>query len=1648
MSKAYIYFYNEPNCLRIYNSKTNGTAYVSKENIIIEYDSKETLILKNNDYIKQFEYFTVAFPKSVNLMDLAAKIVKMMQQSDIHTNALHKMSNPSSVYEMKTEHEKTDPFQRYTSKHLQETRTESTYQIKGYDAGDTLVAMYDAHTVDNELVIDAALDSLGDKIAGHSLNVFDRNCDCIECGSALACTCPTGSGTITTSYPSGNTRTNYCTCGRLLLTTDTNIDICDAGGCGRLRACTCIYHDGTPLINLCTCNALHECTPADCPINYERSVEACTCPPLAACVCQALQKCTCTEHEIETNYGCICGAFDRNMTQHTITFADGSSPITLYEYQCRCVVNSIGDNSVYDLKDLSWVVPNGYKLLNQGCWCGANDSSAGDNAVFSCINGHNLDCTCTVEIEYTSLDGDFTTNFAPATLLDPTKMHTPPEEQYLYSTWNGLSHIILTNRTGYTMTIPKINLAHIMCTLASNATLSGSMTQLGNNLLYQPVGFVTGTPVDYVLNCDLTVHDINNRPSSPFPLFWIKFNVVLAEQTSANMHKEAQGYGWFNYSAKYIVGDLGIIYENIRSNSAESRDTTAFVTTEGVEAKDPSKGFKAFEGLAKRDTYWDYGVHIYQFTILVDDYLDTSKHNLAFDNIVIRAESLIFTEWYVNPGTLTGSSGIIVESVPLTTLCICGSALACICGLQDGSTSACRYLDTDTPLTITESVDSGNLQTKCFCGAASSCSSKPILTNLVVDDSTNITIPIQYNSYIRWPKGSLFNSTPIPSVCVQTVAGASYNDYQELVVSSANSTCTYNNAGIATLSTTDNIVLPKGILTIRSPISTTEVVNTTTYKYMTKTSMIFSDPITFSDDSGQRTYSFSNTDETILVDTTKIVNQTTRDVVIHSDAVITCHSKMITRTTKNNLEVFTSNGAFKVTFHKDSTVARNAEQELVITTPSVILFDFQLWTNTQDNGDYVHVLEITDASKSMNLLQGTSVDIFTHCTTNLKCSCDRSDFCLHKINRFTMCPNTPIENRTVANYSTDGFDDEIMTPISVASENNENFPLVRGGVLNIQRKHIEQSKEYLSVSCANSHVCLITANLLKELPNCNDIQKDARDSSLIRWETNPTVFVKDAYANVEMISNSEIVDPPIDRSEFLEIKSKVGMFCESTDIVNRLYQHHSSKQYDSGIYIEYTKNYTIDDGDMYDIDDISPDIKKQMSLVLKSNGNEIRIPQQQFNIDRLDGSGTSEYTLDPTEEITFVFQYGSIANGEILFGVMNAGTIIIAHEFEAIDIGIFNFDIKYPIRWDFEINSSIRGFGFLSAASRHTLMRGKALMYSSSTNQEKGDMINALIPCKKLYTASVDANGFPDSNQVTFQKLDFSHQIFCHLTAEYNKNLLFSIRLADAHTRKKIMLKSITFISNDSNSKTFKWKIIRNGSIRKSMWRLNIPELIMSRNSLTTYTNMVLADQTNDPPIQDLQFVTPNDMYLHKTGCYPVYIYDNIECDQYGAISGNYDYINEPLKISEVSNLSEIYKQIPISICEIFSENMLVYESSSEIITTYTTLPGKGSFYSMTEDNEATIIYDDSTSPQTYGYNTFDISINSSINISHLYDIHDGDLIGEGIVIMTKEKTVDLSFLLPILANVEGESDQFSMMLEHTLGESISVQGMLNWEEY
>jgi len=46
-------------------------------------------------------------------MDLAAKIVKMMQQSDIHTNALHKMSNPSSVYEMKTEHEKTDPFQQY-----------------------------------------------------------------------------------------------------------------------------------------------------------------------------------------------------------------------------------------------------------------------------------------------------------------------------------------------------------------------------------------------------------------------------------------------------------------------------------------------------------------------------------------------------------------------------------------------------------------------------------------------------------------------------------------------------------------------------------------------------------------------------------------------------------------------------------------------------------------------------------------------------------------------------------------------------------------------------------------------------------------------------------------------------------------------------------------------------------------------------------------------------------------------------------------------------------------------------------------------------------------------------------------------------------------------------------------------------------------------------------------------------------------------------------------------------------------------------------------------------------------------------------------------------------------------------------------------
>jgi hypothetical protein len=228
------------------------------------------------------------------------------------------------------------------------------------------------------------------------------------------------------------------------------------------------------------------------------------------------------------------------------------------------------------------------------------------------------------------------------------------------------------------------------------------------------------------------------------------------------------------------------------------------------------------------------------------------------------------------------------------------------------------------------------------------------------------------------------------------------------------------------------------------------------------------------------------------------------------------------------------------------------------------------------------------------------------------------------------------------------------------------------------------------------------------------------------------------------------------------------------------------------------------------------------------------------------------------------------------------------------------------------------------------------------------------------------------------------------------------------------------------------------------MWRMNIPELIMQRGENIVYSNKELIHRGVD---SSFEYVTPNDLFLHEWGSFPVYTASGNSTDEYGKIDGSYDYLTSSLNPLIPTNLDDIYKEMPISAVEIFNENPIINLTSEIPVSSFTTIQGEGKFYTTIQDSIFTA-YDDANPPVSLKYEDFGIDMNTRISIDKFYDITGGDVQANGVVVMTGEKQIDLSSVVPILAKIDGESDTIGIVLEHMLGESINIQAMLYWEEF
>ena len=620
----------------------------------------------------------------------------------------------------------------------------------------------------------------------------------------------------------------------------------------------------------------------------------------------------------------------------------------------------------------------------------------------------------------------------------------------------------------------------------------------------------------------------------------------------------------------------------------------------------------------------------------------------------------------------------------------------------------------------------------------------------------------------------------------------------------------------------------------------------------------------------------------------------------------------------------------------------------------------------------------------------------------------------------------------------------------------------------LRRRIIQQSKEYVDIPMGKTRIAVMSAAMLKgpanEVSTMGDYQYEA-DSKKLRFT------------------------------------SRVGMFNDIDDISAISSANKQDYKYSNGIYFEYSRELKEDDGDFliddtkYDALLVSPDVINKLTLVLMVNGRSIRIPQSNFNIDRVNGTGPSGVVFDPSRITTFMFKFGNMNDTVITAGIFNEGSMILVHTFVDQDLKDFNYSAKLPIRWDFEVASSIQ-----SATSNqsvriddYVMLRGSGAVYSNETLDVFNENKTFLLPVKKNFvdssTTASDSHAVPNLNNLEYHSMNPAIRVFKTLTPLFNKDIMFGIRLREQYRRNKVQLRNIVFQSDDSSPKTVLWKVIRNGKYRRLMWRLNIPELRQNRSLNMTYINLVGQDQ----------FVTPNDVDIHRAQTLPVLLYDYTYAQDSGrsdsdnawedshtrdmrhcAFDGSYDKVIDALgntekryvdlnqvedptndrftyQYFEGNDKNTAFGHIESSMCELWSmESSMGNLDSTTYTTQFEMIPNEGKYY---VDNSM----NDLANPIVVRYNGTDAGslrnyANPFINDYNAKDIFDVEetytstpnIQASGIAQFTNYTTIDISNMTPLFSDIEGKSDEYVLQVEFGPNSvsDVNLQTAINWVEY
>lgn len=146
--------------------------------------------------------------------------------------------------------------------------------------------------------------------------------------------------------------------------------------------------------------------------------------------------------------------------------------------------------------------------------------------------------------------------------------------------------------------------------------------------------------------------------------------------------------------------------------------------------------------------------------------------------------------------------------------------------------------------------------------------------------------------------------------------------------------------------------------------------------------------------------------------------------------------------------------------------------------------------------------------------------------------------------------------------------------------------------------------------------------------------------------------------------------------------SRIGIFDDSNDVSH---PGASTTSAGNGVYFQYGPS--------------------GLAIALRSAGVDLVVPQSSWNIDKMNGSGKSQYVLDPAVFNTFLIEWGVFTGRTFRLGLLYKDMLYYCHEFLADETPAFE-NHSLPARWELDCTASEGKVPMMEQAKQTAFCKG------------------------------------------------------------------------------------------------------------------------------------------------------------------------------------------------------------------------------------------------------------------------------------------------------------------------------------------------------